>query len=102
MDENPGLTLAEVKNESCMKTLDTLTGATEENIESIFKATDANGDGFVMMSEAMASLKGMALDRSSPKCKLSGKTTPGVWGGKHPLYECSNDVSCEYCTNCSC
>ena len=97
------LTLAEVKNENCMKILETLTGVTEENVEDIFKENDVNDDGFVMKSEAMASLKGMALNRSSskPKCK-SSKTATGWYGVKVPVWDCSNGITCRNCRNCKC
>ena len=97
VDDNPGLTLAEVKNENCMKTLDTLTGATKERIEDIFKETDANGDGFVMKSEVMTSLKGIALNRSINTCKTIGRSGRGYY-----IYECSNSISCVSCSSCTC
>ena len=87
-----------------MKTLDTLTGATKERIEDIFKETDANGDGFVMKSEVMTSLKGIALNRSS-NCKTTGRTVNGAgaqWGKKYSIYECSGSISCVSCSDCTC
>ena len=71
--ENPGLTLSEVKDKDCMKLLETMTGVTEDNIEKVFDATDANNDNIVNRSEVVASLKSMTLIRGTSNSGWSGK-----------------------------
>ena len=100
--ENPGLTLSDVKNKDCMTILES-GGVTEDNIENVFFATDANNDNIVNRSEAMDSLKRMNFLRSDGSEGPNTCTSEKVGLLKdRTKYDCSGTESCKSCKDCEC
>ena len=97
------MTLEEVKTEACLNTLESLVGATSDNIDDLFNYVDVNNDGLVLESEVTSVLKDLAVDRTinpvfKPKCtfKWAG------WNMKQRKYDCSKTFDCYFCDKCRC
>ena len=117
---NLGLTLEEVKTEACLNTLESLVGATNDNIDDLFNDVDINNDGLVLESEVTSIMKDMAVDRSSskpkpkPKCTFKwvdchGSHCPNhpylrdLWNyGREKKFDCNGKTTCNSCGNCKC
>ena len=91
---SPGLMLEDVQRMDCLEIIDHLAGASESNIDTIFKAADTNGDGIVMISEVSEAFQSLALLRKKKKCRY--------WNYH---YSCSYSQTCceKKCTDvCNC
>ena len=56
----------EFEKERCTSTLEALVGVSVNQIESLFKESDKDGDGILFKAEVMEKYGGMALMRSNP------------------------------------
>ena len=96
--ENPGLILEDVQREDCIAAVDGIVGESNGDIDYLFEAADANGDGIVMRSEVSEAFQSLALQRSQKTCE---KRQPR--GYNRPVYHCAymkND--CCSCYGCTC